>query len=168
MRSCSEGSSLCARVSTCAPARRHRCSLNECSSAPPLPPQAPAAVFPVPRACRTDPGVNVCAWTGRALGMYQWLDRAPRGRNETGIWWRRHDRVRGLSKSRLSWRKLRDWRLVARGRRGALIAQAAGGRPVAELRRGRTARGFLTAFLLRERARRRCGDPSEHWARASR
>jgi predicted dithiol-disulfide oxidoreductase (DUF899 family) len=24
-------------------------------------------------------------------GMYQWLDRAPRGRNEKGIWWRRHD-----------------------------------------------------------------------------
>ena len=24
-------------------------------------------------------------------GMYQWLDRAPMGRNETGIWWRRHD-----------------------------------------------------------------------------
>jgi predicted dithiol-disulfide oxidoreductase (DUF899 family) len=27
-------------------------------------------------------------------GVYQWLDRAPRGRNETGvsgIWWRRHD-----------------------------------------------------------------------------
>ncbi|MGW2564112.1 DUF899 domain-containing protein [Streptomyces sp. NPDC001514] len=24
-------------------------------------------------------------------GMYQWLDRAPLGRNETGIWWRRHD-----------------------------------------------------------------------------
>ena len=24
-------------------------------------------------------------------GMYQWLDRAPRGRNEAGIWWRRHD-----------------------------------------------------------------------------
>jgi len=24
-------------------------------------------------------------------GMYQWLDRAPTGRNETGIWWRRHD-----------------------------------------------------------------------------
>jgi predicted dithiol-disulfide oxidoreductase (DUF899 family) len=22
---------------------------------------------------------------------YQWLDRAPRGRNETGFWWRRHD-----------------------------------------------------------------------------
>jgi predicted dithiol-disulfide oxidoreductase (DUF899 family) len=24
-------------------------------------------------------------------GMYQWLDRAPRGRNETGAWFRRHD-----------------------------------------------------------------------------
>jgi predicted dithiol-disulfide oxidoreductase (DUF899 family) len=25
-------------------------------------------------------------------GMYQWLDRAPRGRNESGgLWWRRHD-----------------------------------------------------------------------------
>jgi predicted dithiol-disulfide oxidoreductase (DUF899 family) len=24
-------------------------------------------------------------------GMYQWLDRAPRGRNEKGTWWRRHD-----------------------------------------------------------------------------
>jgi predicted dithiol-disulfide oxidoreductase (DUF899 family) len=24
-------------------------------------------------------------------GAYQWLDRAPRGRNETGIWWKRHD-----------------------------------------------------------------------------
>ena len=20
--------------------------------------------------------------------MYQWLDRAPKGRNETGVWWR--------------------------------------------------------------------------------
>ena len=24
--------------------------------------------------------------------MYQWLDRAPLGRNETGFWWRHHDR----------------------------------------------------------------------------
>jgi predicted dithiol-disulfide oxidoreductase (DUF899 family) len=24
-------------------------------------------------------------------GMYQWLDRAPKGRNEKGIWFRRHD-----------------------------------------------------------------------------
>ena len=25
-------------------------------------------------------------------GMYQWLDRAPKGRNEEGVWWRHHDR----------------------------------------------------------------------------
>ena len=24
-------------------------------------------------------------------GMYQWLDRASKGRNETGVWWKRHD-----------------------------------------------------------------------------
>jgi predicted dithiol-disulfide oxidoreductase (DUF899 family) len=24
-------------------------------------------------------------------GAYQWLDRAPLGRNETGVWWKRHD-----------------------------------------------------------------------------
>jgi predicted dithiol-disulfide oxidoreductase (DUF899 family) len=24
-------------------------------------------------------------------GAYQWLDRAPKGRNEAGYWWRRHD-----------------------------------------------------------------------------
>ena len=24
-------------------------------------------------------------------GMYRWLDRAPKGRNETGVWWHRHD-----------------------------------------------------------------------------
>jgi len=31
-------------------------------------------------------------------GMYQWLDRAPKGRNETeaGIWWRRHDEYEPL------------------------------------------------------------------------
>jgi predicted dithiol-disulfide oxidoreductase (DUF899 family) len=28
-------------------------------------------------------------------GMYQWLDRAPLGRNEDGVWWRRHDEYRG-------------------------------------------------------------------------
>ena len=32
---------------------------------------------------------------GRGLdavwGMYPWLDRAPLGRNETSMWWRRHD-----------------------------------------------------------------------------
>src|SRR4051812_17348398 len=25
-------------------------------------------------------------------GMYQWPDRAPKGRNEQGVWWRHHDR----------------------------------------------------------------------------
>jgi len=28
-------------------------------------------------------------------GMYQWLDRASKGRNESGIWWRRHDEYPG-------------------------------------------------------------------------
>ena len=28
-------------------------------------------------------------------GMYPWLDRAPLGRNETGMWWRRHDEYGG-------------------------------------------------------------------------
>jgi predicted dithiol-disulfide oxidoreductase (DUF899 family) len=28
-------------------------------------------------------------------GMYQWLDRAPKGRNEQGIWWRHHDKYAG-------------------------------------------------------------------------
>jgi len=25
-------------------------------------------------------------------GVYQWLDRAPKGRNEQGVWWKHHDR----------------------------------------------------------------------------
>lgn len=25
------------------------------------------------------------------FGVYHWLDRAPKGRNETGVWWQRHD-----------------------------------------------------------------------------
>src|SRR6266545_107353 len=28
-------------------------------------------------------------------GMYPWLDRAPKGRNESGLWWRRHDEQGG-------------------------------------------------------------------------
>src|SRR5919108_518316 len=31
-------------------------------------------------------------------GMYQWLDRAPKGRNETGVWWRRHDVPRHVAR----------------------------------------------------------------------
>jgi predicted dithiol-disulfide oxidoreductase (DUF899 family) len=44
-----------------------------------------------------DDGVVYHTYSAYARGvdglwsMYQWLDRAPRGRNETGIWWRRHD-----------------------------------------------------------------------------
>jgi predicted dithiol-disulfide oxidoreductase (DUF899 family) len=30
-------------------------------------------------------------------GMYQWLDRSPLGRNENGIWFRRHDEYDGVS-----------------------------------------------------------------------
>jgi len=32
-------------------------------------------------------------------GMYQWLDRAPKGRNDTGVWWRRHDEYDRLSRN---------------------------------------------------------------------
>jgi predicted dithiol-disulfide oxidoreductase (DUF899 family) len=28
-------------------------------------------------------------------GAYQWLDRAPKGRNETNLWWKRHDEYEG-------------------------------------------------------------------------
>jgi predicted dithiol-disulfide oxidoreductase (DUF899 family) len=31
-------------------------------------------------------------------GMYPWLDRTPKGRNETGAWWRRHDEYDTLLK----------------------------------------------------------------------
>jgi predicted dithiol-disulfide oxidoreductase (DUF899 family) len=29
-------------------------------------------------------------------GMYQWLDRAPKGRNETGIWFGRRDEYKAV------------------------------------------------------------------------
>jgi len=32
-------------------------------------------------------------------GMYQWLDRAPKGRNETGLWWRRHDEYKNQNET---------------------------------------------------------------------
>jgi predicted dithiol-disulfide oxidoreductase (DUF899 family) len=44
-----------------------------------------------------DDGVVYHTYSAYARGldglwaMYQWLDRAPKGRNETGIWFRRHD-----------------------------------------------------------------------------
>jgi predicted dithiol-disulfide oxidoreductase (DUF899 family) len=42
-------------------------------------------------------GITYHAYSAYARGLdglwgaYQWLDRAPLGRNETGMWWRRHD-----------------------------------------------------------------------------
>jgi predicted dithiol-disulfide oxidoreductase (DUF899 family) len=59
-----------------------------------------------PTYLRDRPGVSSFAREGDAVyhcysayargldslwGMYQWLDRAPYGRNENGAWWRRHD-----------------------------------------------------------------------------
>jgi predicted dithiol-disulfide oxidoreductase (DUF899 family) len=32
-------------------------------------------------------------------GVYQWLDRAPKGRNETGLWMRRHDEYEAVSQN---------------------------------------------------------------------
>jgi len=33
-------------------------------------------------------------------GAYQWLDRAPKGRNETeGVWWRRHDEYEPIAQN---------------------------------------------------------------------
>jgi predicted dithiol-disulfide oxidoreductase (DUF899 family) len=34
-------------------------------------------------------------------GMYQWLDRAPKGRNEQGVWWRRHDEYESVQRRAL-------------------------------------------------------------------
>ncbi len=50
------------------------------------------------------PGMSAYSAYARGLdglwGMYQWLDRAPMGRNETGVWWRRHNEYdNGLAKS---------------------------------------------------------------------
>jgi len=60
----------------------------------------------VPTYVRERPGMSAFAREGGAVyhtystyargldglwGMYQWLDRAPLGRNEQGIWWRRRD-----------------------------------------------------------------------------
>ena len=34
-------------------------------------------------------------------GAYQWLDRAPLGRNESGIWWKRHDEYAAAGQPKL-------------------------------------------------------------------
>jgi predicted dithiol-disulfide oxidoreductase (DUF899 family) len=87
--------------------------------APALPP-ADSPVGQMAAACGTDvagytrqlPGMSVFAledgvvhhtYSTYARGldglwaMYQWLDRAPLGRNEPGIWWRRHDEYGGAA-----------------------------------------------------------------------
>ena len=33
--------------------------------------------------------------------IYQWLDRAPKGRNESGLWMRRHDEYAGAGTGRV-------------------------------------------------------------------
>ncbi len=83
--------------------------------------KVPAPVAKFAAGCGTDglsfmrerPGMNAFALEagvvyhtystyGRGLdalwGMYPWLDRAPKGRNEAGPWWRRHDEYEGESR----------------------------------------------------------------------
>jgi len=48
---------------------------------------APAPVAEFAATCGTD----ARTYSRDRPGMYPWLDRAPKGRNETGVWWRRHD-----------------------------------------------------------------------------
>jgi predicted dithiol-disulfide oxidoreductase (DUF899 family) len=64
------------------------------------PGDAPEPVRQFAASCGTDaatytrdlPGMSAYARGLDALwGAYQWLDRTPLGRNEPGIWWRRHD-----------------------------------------------------------------------------
>jgi predicted dithiol-disulfide oxidoreductase (DUF899 family) len=67
---------------------------------------AAACSVDVPAYHRDRPGMSAFALEGGAVyhtystyargvdpffGVYHWLDRAPKGRNETGVWWRRHD-----------------------------------------------------------------------------
>jgi predicted dithiol-disulfide oxidoreductase (DUF899 family) len=76
--------------------------------------EAPPAVVEFATRCGTDamtytrdrPGLSTFVRDGDAIyhcystyargldatwAMYSWLDRAPKGRNEDGVWWRRHD-----------------------------------------------------------------------------
>ena len=88
------------------------CNFAEVDQRPRLDPAGPVAEFAkmvgtdVATFLREAPGVSAFALEdGRVYhtysayargldalwGMYQWLDRAPLGRNESGVWWRRHD-----------------------------------------------------------------------------
>ena len=72
----------------------------------PVAEMAAACGVDVPTYTREAPGMSAFALEGGAVhhtystyargldalwGMYPWLDRAPKGRDESGIWWRRHD-----------------------------------------------------------------------------
>jgi predicted dithiol-disulfide oxidoreductase (DUF899 family) len=84
--------------------------------------QVPEPVARFAATCGTDgrtymrdrPGMSAFALQGGAVfhaystyargldglwGAYQWLDRAPKGRNEQGVWWRRHDEYAPLHPS---------------------------------------------------------------------
>jgi predicted dithiol-disulfide oxidoreductase (DUF899 family) len=86
--------------------RQERALAREAGSEGPVTEIAASAGVDVPTFTRERPGMSAFALEdgvvyhtystyARGLdglwGMYQWLDRAPRGRNETGVWWRRHD-----------------------------------------------------------------------------
>ena len=65
-------------------------------------PAAYACERPGMSAFALDDGVVYHAYSAFAAGldglwgMYQWLDRAPKGRNKSGIWWRLHDEYESL------------------------------------------------------------------------
>ena len=59
-------------------------------------------------------------------GMYQWLDRAPKGRNETGVWLRRHDEYDSPRQAEAQRQK--TWKRVERRRVHMRIGIMLGGK----------------------------------------
>jgi hypothetical protein len=51
--------------------------------------------------------------------MYQWLDRAPKGRNETGVWWRRHNEYKESDKWRVTSDEKPEVRMQKSEKKGA-------------------------------------------------
>jgi predicted dithiol-disulfide oxidoreductase (DUF899 family) len=82
-------------------------AMDEAQVPPPVVQFAASCGTDAPTFSRDRPGISTFALEDNAIyhtyssyargvdglwGMYQWLDRAPKGRNEdTGPWWRRHD-----------------------------------------------------------------------------
>jgi predicted dithiol-disulfide oxidoreductase (DUF899 family) len=54
-------------------------------------------------------------------GMYQWLDRVLKERNQTGVWWRRYDDHSRIHKSILRTVRLQSQRPIGCWRPGSLI-----------------------------------------------